>query len=178
MNRILVAGVGNVFLGDDAFGVEVAQRLMRRELPQNVQVVDFGIRSLDLGYALQDGYATAILIDTVQRGGTAGTLYVIEPQTGTGDSDSSMDLRSPHDMNPDSVLRFACVSRVEGQQILLVGCEPESFGTEFDGEGRMGLSEPVAAAVDKAIELIDSLLGRTPPDGFRTCEATSTATTS
>ena len=80
MNRILVAGVGNVFLGDDGFGVEVAERLARRTLSQGVQVVDFGIRALDLGYALQDGYTTTILVDCVQRSGAPGSLYVIEPE--------------------------------------------------------------------------------------------------
>ncbi len=158
MNRTLVAGVGNVFLGDDGFGVEVAQRLLRRRLPAEMQVVDFGIRAIDLGYALQDGYETVILVDTVKRGGAPGTLYVVEPEPETiADSNVEMQPLSPHDMSPDSVLRFAFMSRVAGQRILLVGCEPESFGTESDGDGRMGLSDAVAAAVDRAIELIESL---------------------
>ncbi|MDQ3686285.1 MAG: hydrogenase maturation protease, partial [Acidobacteriota bacterium] len=54
--RILIAGIGNIFLGDDAFGCEVAQRLSGRTLPDEVRVVDFGIRGLDLAYALMDGY--------------------------------------------------------------------------------------------------------------------------
>ncbi len=157
MNRVLVAGVGNVFLGDDAFGVEVAQRLSQRALPQGVQVVDFGIRALDLGYALQDGYGAAILVDTVQRGGPPGSLYVIEPEAEPAENDADMQQLSPHDMSPDSVLRFAREMGGEGK-IVLVGCEPESFGNELEGEGRMGLSEPVAAAVDKAVELVESLL--------------------
>ena len=156
MNRVLVAGVGNVFLGDDAFGVEVAQRLSRRALPQGVQVVDFGIRALDLGYALEDGYATAILVDTVQRGGAPGSLYVIEPESAPARDDGGMQQLSPHDMSPDSVLRLTR-NMMEGPgQIVLVGCEPESFGNELEGEGRMGLSEPVAATVDKAVDLIES----------------------
>lgn len=158
-HRVLIAGVGNVFLGDDAFGVEVAQRLSQRALPQGVQVVDFGIRALDLGYALQDGYAAAILVDTVQRGGPPGSLYVIEPELEPARSDAGMQLLSPHDMSPDSVLRFA--REMGGElEIVLVGCEPESFGNELEGEGRMGLSEPVAVAVDKAVELIESLVIR------------------
>lgn len=155
MDRILVAGVGNVFLGDDAFGVEVAQRLSQRMLPQGVQVVDFGIRALDLGYALQDGYATAILVDTVQRNGPPGSLYVIEPDSEPARNDADMQQLSPHDMSPDSVLRLTRMMEGAGQ-IVLLGCEPESFGDELEGEGRMGLSEPVAAAVDKAVELIQS----------------------
>ena len=177
MSRILVACVGNVFLGDDGFGVEVAQRLLRRDLPEEVQVADFGIRSLDLGYALQDGYDTVILVDTVQREGDPGTLYVIEPEPETtpDDDDAAMQPLSPHDMSPDSVLRFALASRVAGQRILLVGCEPETFGTECEGEGRMALSDPVAAAVDKAVELIESLFARTvPPSPHETPQVATT----
>ena len=77
--RILVAGIGNIFLGDDAFGVEVVRRLSAREWPANVRVTDFGIRGYDLAYALLDGYDTTILIDACPRGELAGTLYVIEP---------------------------------------------------------------------------------------------------
>ena len=168
MNRVLVAGVGNVFLGDDAFGVEVAQRLSRRVLPQSVQVVDFGIRALDLGYALQDGYAAAILVDTVQRGGAPGSLYVIEPEleldSEAARDDADLEQLSPHDMRPDSVLRYARMMGSEGR-IVLVGCEPESFGNELEGEGRMGLSEPVSDAVDKAVELIESLLRQMAEQG-------------
>ncbi len=158
-HRVLIAGVGNVFLGDDAFGVEVAQRLSQRALPQGVQVVDFGIRALDLGYALQDGYAAAILVDTVQRGGPPGSLYVIEPESEPARHDADMQQLSPHDMSPGSVLRFTRMMGGE-LEIVLVGCEPESFGNELEGEGRMGLSEPVAVAVDKAVELIESLVIR------------------
>ncbi len=161
MKRVLIAGVGNVFLGDDGFGVEVAQRLLRRGAPQHVQVADFGIRALDLGYALQDGYLVVIVVDTVKRGGAPGTLYVIEPDSeAAADGHATMPQLSPHDTSPDSVLRFAFASRAAGQRILLVGCEPESFGTERDGEGRMGLSEPVASAVDRAIAAIEGLLER------------------
>src|SRR5438128_1754175 len=79
---VLVAGVGNIFLGDDAFGVEVAQRLARRPLPAGVRVVDFGIRGLDLAYALLDPYEAVILVDAMPRGEQPGTLYVLEPDLG------------------------------------------------------------------------------------------------
>ena len=79
MSPILVAGIGNIFNGDDGFGVAVAQRMARREPPAGVTIKDFGIRGLDLTYALLDGYAAAVLIDTAQRGEPPGTLYVIEP---------------------------------------------------------------------------------------------------
>ena len=77
--RILVAGIGNIFMGDDAFGVEVARRLSQRTLPAGVRVSDFGIRGFDLAYALQDGYETTILIDACPRGEEPGTLFVVEP---------------------------------------------------------------------------------------------------
>src|SRR5690242_16020615 len=84
--KILIAGVGNIFLGDDGFGCEVAGRLARRPLPDGARVIDFGVRSLDLAYALMDGYDLTILVDAVQRGGEPGSLYVIEP-----------DLNEPND---------------------------------------------------------------------------------
>ena len=80
--RVLIAGVGNIFLGDDAFGVAVVQRLARRSLPEGVRVVDFGIRGLDLAYALLDDYDAVLLVDAVPRGGPPGTLYVLEPDCG------------------------------------------------------------------------------------------------
>ena len=76
--RILVAGVGNVFFGDDGFGVEVARRLLERRWPETVTIRDFGIRGLDFAYALLGGYDAAILVDTVRRGRDPGTLYVLE----------------------------------------------------------------------------------------------------
>jgi len=77
--RILVAGIGNIFLGDDGFGVEVAQQLARCDFPPSVRVADFGIRGFDLAYALQDGYETTILIDAFPHGQAQGTVSVVEP---------------------------------------------------------------------------------------------------
>src|SRR5580658_7980152 len=107
MNRppILIAGVGNIFLGDDAFGVEVVRRLAQRELPPEVRVVDFGIRGLDLTYALLDGYETVILVDATPRGGPPGTLYVLEP-TQEGFSETDTPLIQTHGMDPVKVLRL------------------------------------------------------------------------
>ncbi len=157
---VLVAGIGNVFLGDDAFGVEVAQRLSQRQLPQRVRVVDFGIRGMDLSYALLDGFDQAILVDARQQGGPPGTLYVIEPELEDkpDDADPQDWLLSPHDMDPGKVLRIVKAMGGRCRRILLVGCEPASFGTETEEQGRMGLSEPVAAAVDEAVGLIESLI--------------------
>jgi hydrogenase maturation protease len=154
--RILVAGIGNIFLGDDAFGVEVARRLSSRELPQGVRVTDFGIRGYDLAYALLDGYETTILVDACPRGEPAGTLYVIEPDLENlgGPEEGAVEA---HSMNPLNVLRLAQSMGGSLKRILLVGCEPATLGPE---EGQMGLSEPIEAAVDEAVKLIEALVGK------------------
>jgi hydrogenase maturation protease len=153
---ILVAGIGNIFLGDDAFGVEVARRLLQSEMPAKVRVTDFGIRSLDLTYALQDGYETVILVDAVQRGAAPGTVYVIEPQLDTGAPDQIQNaVIDSHGMDPVQVLKLAAAMGTRPQHILLVGCEPENLGGD---EGLMGLSAPVEAAVNQAVKRIESLV--------------------
>ena len=153
---ILVAGIGNIFMGDDAFGSEVARRLMKRELPDEVRVVDFGIRGFDLTYALLDGYEVTIFIDATPRGCAPGTLYTIEPDLSElNETDAQGAMIEPHGMNPIKVLRLAKSMGGELKRILLVGCEPAPLLSE---EGEMGLSEPVEAAVDEAISMIESLV--------------------
>jgi hydrogenase maturation protease len=153
---ILVAGIGNIFLGDDAFGVEVAQRLASRALPERVKVIDFGIRGFDLAYALLDGSDVTILVDACPRGGTPGALYTIEPDLSSLDSpDAGTSSVDAHSMNPMNVIRMAKSMGGELKKILLVGCEPATLGPE---EGQMGLSEPVAAMVDEAVKTIESLI--------------------
>ena len=155
---ILVAGIGNIFLGDDAFGVEVIRRMAGLDLPASVRVSDFGIRGFDLAYALQDGYETTILVDACPHGQDPGTLYVIEPDL--KDLDNPEDPQAAieaHAMNPMNVLRMARAMNIELKNILLVGCEPETLGGE---EGQMGLSAPVEAAVDEAVKLVESLVNR------------------
>ncbi len=154
--RILVAGIGNIFLGDDAFSSEVARRLAARPMPDGVNVVDFGIRGLDLAYALLDGYDAAI-IDATPRGGPPSTLYVIEPDPAEAREPEDADLLiQTHGMDPLKVLRLATALGDQAGHVLLVGCEPETIGTDEDPV--MGLSAPVEAAVDRAIPLIDSLV--------------------
>lgn len=156
---ILVAGIGNIFLGDDGFGVEVVRRLNSCKLPSGVRVADFGIRGFDLSYALQDGYETTILVDACQHGETPGTLYVVEPDLNDLDGDDSAEgLIETHGMNPMKVLRMAKAMNGSMKKVLLVGCEPATLGGE---EGKMGLSEPVEAAVDEAVRLVASLIDRT-----------------
>ena len=146
--RILVAGVGNIFLGDDGFGVEVAQSLSKRQLPETVTVKDFGIRGFDLAYALLDPWDGVIIVDALPRGEAPGTLYVIEPdRSGAAEADIN-----PHGMDPVRVLNLAASLGTISARVLVVGCEPNDFGDEL--EGRMGLSSPVQAAVEEACNTV------------------------
>lgn len=145
MTRVLVAGVGNVFRGDDAFGVEVVRRLAVRPLPAGVRAADFGTRGHDLAYAILDGYDAVVLVDAAARGGAPGTLYVLEPDT------AAAGPAGTHGVDLPAV--FGLVRALGGAlpRLVLVGCEPADLGT--DEEGAMGLSPAVAAAVDRAVEL-------------------------
>jgi len=156
--RVLVAGIGNIFLGDDAFGVEVVKRLSGRQLPEGVRVVDFGIRGFDLAYALQDGYETTILVDACPRGEQPGTIYVVQPDLEALDSDPQQPATlDAHTMNPMNVLRLARSMNAQMKNVLVVGCEPATLGGE---EGYMGLSEPVELAVSEAANLVESLVNK------------------
>jgi hydrogenase maturation protease len=156
--RVLVAGIGNIFLADDGFGVEVVQRMASTQFPSGVRVADFGIRGFDLAYALMEGYETNVLVDAYPAEGEPGTLFVVEPDL---DELNSPNARpggiEPHGMNPEAVLRMAKSMGGELKRVLLVGCVPATLGPE---EGQMGLSEPVAAAVDEAAKLVESLVTR------------------
>jgi hydrogenase maturation protease len=160
-SRILVAGIGNIFLGDDGFGVEVVKRLATRPLRDGVQVADFGIRGFDLALALLDPHDLTIMVDAAPRGGTPGTLYTIEPEipmphiTRPGNGASDVD-PGIHGLDPVKVLRLAKTMGGPLGRVLVVGCEPKSFGEEL--EGHIGLSEPVAAAVDGAIASIEAII--------------------
>ena len=146
--KILVAGVGNIVLGDDGFGVEVAQSLSKRQMPETVTVKDFGIRGFDLAYALLDPWDGVIIVDALPRGEAPGTLYVIEPdRSGAGEADIN-----PHSMDPVRVLNLAASMGTISARVLVVGCEPNDFGDEL--EGRMGLSSPVQAAVEEACHTV------------------------
>ncbi|MGH9898055.1 MAG: hydrogenase maturation protease [Pyrinomonadaceae bacterium] len=154
--RILVAGIGNIFLGDDAFGSEVARVLIERSLPDEVRVIDFGIRGFDLAYALLDGYDVTIFVDATPRGGEPGTLYTIEPDLNEFDNLNAQEsMVETHGMNPMKVLGMVKSMGGEFKRILLVGCEPASLGAET---GEIGLSEPVKAAVNEAVLLVESLV--------------------
>src|SRR5438270_13613172 len=161
--RILIACIGNIFLGDDGFGVEVAKGLMKRHYPECVQVVDFGIRGMELAYTLLDDYDTLVLVDAVPRGGLPGTLYLIEPDLSNMSPEKGAEAGrvavDTHSMDPVKVLAFARTLGARPIHTLLVGCEPATFGGGEDyAEMQMGLSEPVQAAVDEAVKMIDSLV--------------------
>ena len=157
MTRVLVAGIGNVLAGDDGFGPLVAQRLAGEHLPAGVVVTDFGIRGVDLAFSLLDGWDAAILVDLVKRGRPPGTLTVLEPSS-TRDWARPMD---GHGMDPASVLDFVAELGGRTPKLFLVGCEPAELPAEEDV--LMGLSDPVARAVEPAIsavrELVTSLGG-------------------
>ncbi|HEY2495763.1 MAG TPA: hydrogenase maturation protease [Candidatus Angelobacter sp.] len=155
--RILIAGIGNIFLGDDAFGVEVIKRLATRKLPETVRVTDFGIRGFDLVYALQDGYETTILVDASPQGQLPGTVFVMEPDLNSPGSSEQQSVVETHGMNPMNVIRMAKAMNVPLKRLLVVGCEPETLG---GAEGHMGLSVTVQAALDEAVNVIENVVNR------------------
>ena len=193
--RVLVAGIGNIFLSDDGFGVEVARRLAELDLPDWVRVGDYGISGMHLAYDLAEGYGTAILIDATPRGGTPGTVYVLEPeapaapapgragagsgigfgagagqgapdQAGAGllaQSRASTALFDAHGMQPDVVLGIVSMLGARGGRMLIVGCEPAC--TDYG----IGLSEPVAGAVDAAVRAVLDLIAEHGRSGSAYC---------
>jgi hydrogenase maturation protease len=155
LKRILVAGIGNVFLGDDGFGVEVVRRLTERELPEGVEVADFGIRGMDLAYALQDDYEVVIFVDAIPRGEEPGTVYLLEPEI-EEDGEVALDT---HGMDPVKVIQLSRALGAKPTRTLVVGCEPQVVvsGEDYD-DMLMELSEPVRAAVEEAVKLLESLV--------------------
>jgi hydrogenase maturation protease len=153
--RVLVAGIGNVFLGDDGFGVEVVARLSRRPVPEGVEVADFGIRGFDLAYALMDdAYDVAVLVDALPANGRPGELFLLEPDL---DQVDGQGLADGHSMDPVSVLRLVKQLGGTPPRLYVVGCQPASLGPE---EGQMGLSEPVQGALDGAVAMVEELVQR------------------
>jgi hydrogenase maturation protease len=152
---ILIAGIGNIFLGDDAFGVEVIRELTKLAWPDDVLVKDFGIRGFDLAYALMDEkYETVIMVDALPRGEEPGSTCVIEPDLAAIEGSGEMTFET-HGMNPMRVLELVSAMGGTFHRIFIVGCEPESFGGE---EGRMGLSPRVTASIPEAVEKVQMLV--------------------
>jgi hydrogenase maturation protease len=152
--RVLVAGIGNVFLGDDGWGAALAGRLAAQALPHGVDVADFGIRGMDLAYAMQDGYDAVIFLDATPRGERPGTLYVIEPDI----EDIEMTIDA-HGMDPVKVLALARTLGAESlPRTLIVGCEPQTRMSAEDEHILAELSEPVRASLEEATALVEGLL--------------------
>jgi hydrogenase maturation protease len=147
-SRVLVAGIGNIFFGDDAFGVEVARKLDARPLPSHVRVMDVGIRSLHLAFELAASEVeSVILVDVISRGGRPGTLYVIQPGELTADV-----VPDAHGVQPDQLIALTRAIGGRVPRVQIVGCEPASL------EEGMGMTEAVAGAVDAAVALILELV--------------------
>ena len=147
--RILVAGIGNLFLGDDGFGPEVVRRLAEQQaLPANVRLVDYGIRGMHLAYDLLDGYAALVLVDALPGDGSPGDIVVLE----VGEEDVGSEAFDPHGMAPVAML--ASLNQLGGTlpPTYVVGCRPDTV------EEGIGLSAPVAAAVPQAMSAVRSLL--------------------
>jgi hydrogenase maturation protease len=158
--RVLVAGIGNIFLGDDGFGVAVAQRLLQRRLPEGVDAVDFGIRGMDLAYALGQDYQAAILVDALPGGGQPGVLVVMEAEQ----DDAEAAALEGHRMDPLAVLRLARRLGPLPGQVLIVGCKPGQISEEWSPETSMTLSKSVAAAVEQAADLVEKLAAQLVAD--------------
>ena len=184
--RMLIAGIGNIFLGDDGFGPEVAKRLAAVRLPGWVRVADYGISGMHLAYDLADGYDAAILIDAAPRGDKPGTVTLLAPtppprpllapappphprldvaavqRPDTGPADEAISasrLFDAHGMQPDVVLGVLDMLGEAGPaRILVVGCEPASV------DYGMELSEPVATAVDEAVQVVLDLVAEAGRD--------------
>ena len=151
--RVLVAGIGNIFLGDDGFGVAVAERLAGRELPEGVAAADYGIRGMDLAYALQEPYEAVVFVDVAPRGEAPGTLSVVEP-----DLEDDEVVVDTHGMDPRRVLGLARALGRVPPRVLVVACEPQTIVHGEHDEDLVGaLSPPVLAAVDEAVVLVESL---------------------
>lgn len=148
--QVLVAAVGNLWMKDDGFGTEVAKRLESRALRPGISVFDFGTGGLNLAYEVMRGYDALILVDISRQGGDPGTLYVMEPdEESVEGAIEDGDMIDPHGMDPETVLRFVKNTGGWPGRVVVVACEPLAVG-----EMGIGLSEPVAAVVDKAVDLV------------------------
>jgi len=153
MNRVLVAGIGNIFFGDDAFGCEVAAALLKRSWPDGVKIVDFGIRAYDLAYAIMSGYDATVLIDAAPRGEKPGTVYLLELDPDKVDTGGD-EIADAHALTPMRVLQLIRALGGQAENLFLVGCEP----ARLDGDGVIGLSEEVRNAVPIAAEMIENVV--------------------
>ena len=152
--RVLVAGLGNVFEGDDGFGVAVVQRLAGQSWPDGVEVRDVGIRGVHLAYQLLEPYDLVVMVDAVQRGGAPGTLYVIEHGVDETAPEPAQDapMMDAHDLAPDGVLALVPRLGATLPRVVVVGCEPASIAPGMD------LSAAVEGSVEAAVRLVRELV--------------------
>jgi hydrogenase maturation protease len=166
--QILVAGIGNAWMGDDGFGGHVAKALGERDIGSGVTVLDFGTGGLDLAYEVMRGYDALVLVDVSRQGGEPGTLYVIDPDPAEITTISDGEVVSPHGMDPKTVLRF--VKTVGGWpgKVVIVACEPTgSGGVEMGFE----LSAEVQGAVESAADLVvETIVELRSADAYATSE--------
>lgn len=156
--RVLVAGIGNIFRGDDAFGVELVTLLARRQWPAGVRIVDFGTRGFDLFSALCDDYDVVVLVDALSRREAAGTLYLIEPTIEASPESLSAALEM-HSIDPVTVLAAAKAGGATFTRCLVLGCEPQDLGD--DDRVPAGLSPPAQAALVEAARLVGTIIEET-----------------
>ena len=168
--RVLVAGVGNIFLGDDGFGVEVARRLAERPLPPDVRVADVGIRGVHLAFELLDGVDLLVLADAAQRGETPGTVTVLEVDAPSEPVRADW-LMDAHDMTPDAVLGLLGALGGQVGRTVVVACEPSDLAAGI------GLSGPVEAAVDEAVGAIERIVRAERPDHANAADTANSHTT-
>jgi hydrogenase maturation protease len=154
MKKILVAGIGNIFHGDDAFGCEVVSRSEQCTWPQNVTVRDFGIRSYDLAYALNGDFDVVILVDAAPCGKEPGTLYLIEPDTKQIEESECAQVDA-HSMNPVAAIQMAQSLGGIQAKLYVIGCEPAVLENDL---GEIGLSLEVEEAIPQALAMIESLI--------------------
>lgn len=164
---VLVAGIGNIFLGDDGFGPEVVRRFAEAgAVPPHVRAVDYGIRGMHLAYDLLDGYDALVLVDACAGDGPPGTVTVLEvgaDDLGAGEFDA-------HAMNPVAVLGSLEALGGTLPATYVVGCVPA------DVEEGIGLSAAVAAAVPEALAAVQALLARPRPAGAVPAPVSETGT--
>lgn len=155
---MLVAGVGNIFLSDDAFGVEVIRALGDGPAPAGVKIVDFGIRGVHLAYELLDGYDVLVLVDAAPRGETPGTVSLVEvEQAAIADASAEVaggerPMVDAHGLEPGAILQMLGSLGGQVETVLVVACEPQSV------EEGLGLSPAVAAAVPEAVQLVRKVM--------------------
>jgi hydrogenase maturation protease len=152
LKSVLIAGVGNAWLRDDGFGGEVARRLQATELPTGCSVMDAGTGGLDLAYEVMRGYDALVIVDVSQQGGQPGTLYVMEPdEESVPGAIEDGEAINPHGMDPATMLRFVKSAGAWPGRVVVIACEPAEVQ-----EMGWGLSEPVNAAVQRAVDLVVS----------------------